>query len=71
MSAGCAAALDETGPRVLRQDALGVVCESPSLAASFDAQWDGGEGCATVGDQLKAIDALAVEVLRSHGYEVR
>lgn len=57
--------------RVLRQDALQAVSLDPAMARMFDGMWDGGEDCDTVGDQFKAIDALAVEVLRLHGYEVR
>ena len=57
--------------RVTRFDALSAVSLDPGMARAFDAQWDGGTGCATVGDQIEACDALAVEVLRAHGYEVR
>lgn len=56
--------------QVTRFDALAAVSLDPAMARDFDAQWDGGTGCATVGDQFKAIDALAVEVLRTHGYQV-
>lgn len=57
--------------RVTRFDALSAVSLDPAMARAFDAQWDGGEDCVTVGDQFAAIDALAVEVLSAHGYEVR
>lgn len=57
--------------RVVRQDALNAVSLDPAMARMFDNMWDGGEDCETVGDQFKAIDVLAVEVLKLHGYEVR
>jgi len=57
--------------QVTRFDALSAVSLDPPMARAFDAQWDGGADCATVGDQIAACDALAVEVLRAHGYAVR
>ena len=57
--------------QVTRFDALEAVSLDPAAAREFDAEWDGGTDCATVGDQFKAIDALAVKVLRSRGYKVR
>ena len=42
-------------PRVYRQDALDVVNSHPGMGAAFDAQWDGGQDCKTVGDQFRAL----------------
>ena len=57
--------------QVARFDALAAVSLDPPMARAFDAQWDGGTGCATVGDRIEAINTLAVEVLRARGYAVR
>jgi hypothetical protein len=61
----------------IRNDPVTAIGQWPDLAAEFDRRWtaehgpDGSENWpadTTFGDQMKAADALAAEILTTHGH---
>jgi hypothetical protein len=62
--------MSNTHPRVLRQDVIDVVSDDPGMAAEVDRRWVNDPEL-TVGNRIRLMTDLYVEVLREHGYEVR